>query len=174
MILRPPQATCRIRVFKAGLLSAMGHDLELDLPSFQVEIEGDRVEGRFDGRSLTVRGALQGGRLDERALSEKDKREILDNLRKTVFKAHRPGEIRFEGQLDEDDGEQLEGQGTLHIPPRQAPLAFRATRTGERVEAILRLDQTRWGIEPFKAPLGVLKIQPELEVWLGLPLPRAR
>ncbi len=174
MILRPPQATCRIRVFKAGLLSAMGHDLELDLPSFQLEIDGDRVEGRFDARSLAVRGALQGGRLDERALSEKDKREILDNLRKSVFKAHRPGEIRFEGQLDEDDGEQLEGQGTLHIPPRQSPLRFRATRSGERVEAVLRLDQTRWGIEPFKAPLGVLKIQPELEVWLSLPLPRAR
>lgn len=164
MKLGPPQASCRIRVFKAGLLSAMGHDLELDLPGFQITLEGDRIEGRFDAWTLTVRGALRDGRLDAGALSEKDKREILDNIRKRVFKAHRPAEIRFEGQLDDDDGELLEGEGILHIPPRQAPLTFQARRIQGRLEAVLRLDQTRWGIEPFKAPLGVLKIQPEIEV----------
>jgi len=164
VILKPPQASCRIRVFKAGLLAAMGHDLELELPGFQLSLDGDRIEGRFDARTLTVRGVLRDGTLDPGALSDKDKREILEHIRKGVFKAHRPGEIRFEGQLDDDDGEQIEGHGSLHIPPRQAPISFQARRIQGRIEATLRLDQTRWGIEPFKAPLGVLKIQPEIEV----------
>lgn len=165
----PPDATCRVRVFKAGVLSAVGHDLELDVTRFSLTVEPDAVQGTFDGTSMTVRGALVDGRVDPGGLKDKDKRDILDNIRKAVFKRHRPAEIRFESDDVDVTEDGIEGSGTLSIPPHRHDLDFELEVVGDRARAVLRLHQPDWGLTPFKAPLGVLKVQPAVEVHLDLP-----
>ncbi|MCK6501917.1 hypothetical protein L6R53_00690 [Myxococcota bacterium] len=166
---RPPQATCTVRVFKAGLLSAMGHDLELRLTRFSLTVDGDRIQGDFDATSLEVVGAIKDGRLDPGALSAKDQRDILDNVRKAVFKGLRPEAVRFEAQGVEQTDEGLAGTGTLTIPPRRHDLDFEVHRAGGKATCEVVLHQPDWGISPFKAPLGVLKIQPDLRVRVEVP-----
>lgn len=168
---RPPQATCTVRVFKAGLLSAMGHDLELRLGRFSITVDAGSIQGDFDATSLELAGALKDGRLDPGALSAKDQRDILDNVRKTVFKGLRPEAVRFEAREVERTSESISGTGTLTIPPRRHDLDFEARRVGGQAICELVLHQPDWGITPFKAPLGVLKIQPDVRVRIELPWP---
>lgn len=165
----PPDATCRVRVFKAGVLSAVGHDLELDVTRFSVTVGSDHIEGAFDGTSMAVRGALVDGRLDAHGLKDKDRRDILDNVRKAVFRSHRADGIRFESDELERTDDGVEGSGTLFIPPHRHELDFTLEIDGGRARGVIRLHQPDWGISPFKAPLGVLKVQPGVEVHLDLP-----
>jgi len=165
----PDDATCTVRAFKAGLLAAAGHDLEFRLTRFSVEVEDDRIVGDFDASSLVVVGALVDGRVAPGKLSPKDERDILDNIRKSVFNGHRAEAIHFEAsELDRDEDE-VSGEGVLTIPPYSQPLSFLARVEEGRVVCELVLHQPDWGITPFKAPLGVLRIKPDLLVRIGLP-----
>lgn len=168
-VFRPPEASVTVRAFKAGLLSAVGHDVELRVARFSITLEEDRIVGEFDGTSLEVAGALRDGRVDPSAFSEKDKRDILDNVRKYTFPKHQPARIRFETvELDRTD-EGLLGEGELTIPPFTRPLRFEVVARGGRAVCEVRLHQPDWGITPFKAALGGLRIQPDLLVRVEVP-----
>jgi len=165
----PTDGSCTIRVFKAGLLSAMGHDMELIVTRWSLTVDDSRISGDFDGDSLEVRGALRDGELDPSRLSPKDRRDILDNIRKRVFPRHRPTQIHFECDDFDWDEDLIEGRGTLQIPPHSHDLDFQAELSEGRAICQLSLHQPDWGIVPFKAPLGVLKIKPDIQVRLDLP-----
>ena len=167
----PDQVKCTVRAYKAGLLSAAGHDLELRLTRFSITIEDGTIEGTFDATSLEIGGAVVEGRVAAGRLTAKDERDILDNLRKTVFKGHRPQQIHFEATdlyIDEDT---VEGDGTLTIPPYRHNLSFQARIENGRATCDVVLHQPDWGLVPFKAPLGVLRIKPDLHVRLEVPWP---
>lgn len=168
---RPPQASCTVRVFKAGLLSAVGHDLELRVARFTIEVDGDRIQGDFDATSLEIVGALRDGRPDPGTLSARDQREIQDNLRKGVFKGHRADQVRFQAEGVDQTEDGLAGSGTLHIPPYRHGLDFEVRVDGGRAVCEVVLHQPDWGITPYKAPLGVLRIQPDVHVRIELPWP---
>ena len=59
----PPDTTCRVRTFREGLLSGLGHDLELAVTVFAIEVdEGARTgTATFDAASLRVVRALRDG-----------------------------------------------------------------------------------------------------------------
>jgi hypothetical protein len=49
------------------------------------------------------------------------------------------------------------------------PLSATARREGERLVCAVRLSQPDFGIRPYKAFLGALKVQAEVRVELSLP-----
>ncbi len=168
-VYRPPNASCTIRVFKAGLLSAVGHDVELRVARFSIQVEDGRISGEFDGTSLDIVGALVDGQVQPDKLSDKDRRDILDNVRKNVFKKHKAAGITFECDDFEITEDGLEGRGTLTIPPNSRDLDFEVDIVDKQAVCQLRLNQQDWGITPYSAPLGVLRIQPEFEVRIAVP-----
>jgi hypothetical protein len=165
----PPEATCTVRAFKAGLLSAVGHDVELRVTRFSIELGDDGVVGTFDGTSLEVAGAIRDGRVEPSAFSEKDRRDILENVRKYTFPKHQPARIRFESTELVRTDEGLEGEGELTIPPHTRPIRFEVVARGGRAVCEVRLNQPDFGITPYKAALGGLRIQPDLLVRVEVP-----
>ncbi|MCZ7685148.1 MAG: hypothetical protein M5U28_42815 [Sandaracinaceae bacterium] len=57
-------ADCRVFTYKEGLLSAVAHDLELSVRSFDIELSEDRsrITARFDARSIEVVEPIVEGR----------------------------------------------------------------------------------------------------------------
>ena len=74
----------RIEVFtfREGLLSPIAHDLRLRLERFEITHNGNAVEGRFWPDSLVVEGVIEHGRLSENVLSEAQRAEIVDTVRR--------------------------------------------------------------------------------------------
>lgn len=162
-------AQCRVLTFKEGLLSRVAHDLELDVRRFEVELDNGTVRATFDPTSLVVLHALKNGSPDTGALSEKDKAQIMENLRKSVLHPERFPEIRFECDEVEDEGDSLFMPGSLHLHGVERSIDVEARREDDHWVAVVSLHQPDFGIKPFSAMLGAIKVKPTMKVRILVP-----
>lgn len=162
-------ATCHVFAFKEGLLSRAGHDVKLEVTLFEVKVEPGRVVGTFDAHTVRSVCAMKAGVEDPGALSDRDKRTIDGYVRDDILQASRYPEIRFESSAIEVAGDGARLSGTLTLHGRSKPLVLEARKQGERWVCRTRVRQPDFGIKPFSALLGALKIQPEIEVEVALP-----
>jgi len=159
------RATVHVFTFKEGVLSRLGHDLRFTLRGFTLELDGDEVRGRFPTDRLTLDGALRDGALDPGALSAKDIRDIDDNVAKDVLKTKRFPEAHFSGRVDDPRSSQPRIEGSLELVGRLSPLSIRARRERDgQLTGRVQLVPSRWGIKPFKALLGAIRIQDRVDV----------
>lgn len=155
-------AQCRVFTFKEGLLSAVAHDLEIDVTRFSVTVEGSTVTASFEPASLRVLHAMHDGAPRPSALSAKDRATIEGNIQKDVLGRH--GEIRFTGTAT---GDAIDGSLTLGGRTRSLRVPLRTE--GDRRVAEVTLHQPDFGITPYSAMLGTLKIKADVRVRVTLP-----
>ncbi len=158
------QGRVEVYTYKEGLLGRAAHDLRLTVEGFSIEGSADHVEANFDLRSFRVDGAMRDGRLDERALGERDKRDILDNMRERVLE-NRP--LRFEGKAQADNGG-YRVAGELDMAGQRRPLTLSLAAEAGRLKGEVELVPSRWGIKPFKALMGAIKLQDRVRVRFDL------
>ncbi len=163
--------TIHVFTYKDGPLARFAHDLRLTVRRFAVTVAGRDVRATFDPRSLVVDGVVKGSRVDTQTLSAKDCREILENLEQHVLKWRQHPEITFAGRVAPSEAGTLTVKGTLRLVGREGPLEVSLKRRGDRVVGEASLMQTRWGIQPFSAMLGAIRIKNVVDVRLDLPAP---
>ncbi len=166
-------AECLVYVYRAGLLSAFGHDLELRVGRFTIEADeaARRGEARFDVASLRVVGAVRGGTVDPGALASDDRREIERTIGAVLDAAAYP-EIRFVASRVEEDGRDFVVSGDLTIRGVTRAIAARARPADGRYLTEVRLHQPDFGIRPYSAFAGALRIEPDVLVRLTAVDPR--
>lgn len=161
--------------YKEGVLSPLAHDLVLRVADFEVDIDlqGGHVTARFDPRSLQVVDAAKNGAPVHGTLKEKDKRQIEENIRKEVLASDRYEAIRYLGTsvTPEADGFRIQGKLHLHGKQRELPLLSRAQGDMQVIEA--KIHQPDFGIRPFTAMMGTLKVKPDVTVCVALPIKNA-
>lgn len=154
-----------IHVYKAGILSAFGHDHEVSAPvaSGSVDSVARQVEVRIEASALTVR--------DPKA-SEKDRAEI----RKTMLGpdvldvAHYP-EISFRSTSAEPSGDRSwKVQGLLTLHGQTKPIAVEVAEQGGRYVGHALLQQTDFGIKPVRAGGGTVRVKDELRIEFDIQL----
>lgn len=162
---------CHLFVRRAGLASAVGHDLKIAVGEHTVKVgEGPRVEAEFMAKSLKVLGPVDGEQLQQGRLSASDKAKIEKNMREEVLEVGRHPRVYFESTAIRPDGDgyQVEGRLTLHGTTRS--LTVPVVRNGGRLVAKAFVHQPDFGIKPFRAFFGALKVKPDVEVVLTIPL----
>ncbi|MEZ4368791.1 MAG: YceI family protein [Kofleriaceae bacterium] len=155
-------------------LSALAHDLELEVGAWSIDVGDDgAVDARFEPGSLRVLHAVSGG-VPTGALGDGDKRKIAATIAGEVLDARRHPELRFRAPAATaaGDGYQLSGELTLHGQTR--PLRVTTRRDGEHQVAEVTLHQPDFGITPYKAMLGTLRIKPDVRVVVRVPWPASR
>lgn len=164
-------ATCHVFTFKEGVLSAVAHDLRIRVERFTITIDEDagRVEARLFADSLRVDCAMKGGREDFDALSDRNRREIEGNIAGEVLHARRHPEIAFRSTHIEGEGDERRIAGTLSLHGTERPLQAVARRQAGRWTAEIELHQPDFGIKPYTAMLGTLKVQPTVRVRVSVP-----
>lgn len=164
MRLDAASAECLVLTSKEGLLSAIAHDLEIRVTSFVIDVDDDawRLAARFAARSLRVAGASG-------ALSDGDKRTIEGNIVRDVLHAERFPEILFVSDVATAAGAELRIAGTLTLHGVARPMTVTARREPGRWVAEARLHQPDFGIRPYSAMLGTLRIQPDVQVRVVVP-----
>lgn len=157
-------ARCRVFTFKEGLLSAVAHDLEIDVGVFRLTHEGSSVTATFDPNSLRVLHAMGDGRPRSDALSPKDREKIEANIRGEVLETKRHPEIRFSGSV-----EGAEVVGTLELHGRKRELRVTMREEATQWVGEVTLHQPDFGITPYSAMLGTLRIKPDVRVRIEIP-----
>ena len=162
-------AQCYVLTYKEGLLSVVAHDLKIGVTSFEVKAEGGVVTGTFDARSLRVIAAMKDGQEAASSLSEKDRADVEQNIVKDVLDAKKHGQIQFSSTSLEKSGAGWRVRGNLTIKGNTKAVVFTATQSGDRVVAEVPINQLDYGVKPYSAMLGTLKIKPEIKVVISLP-----
>ena len=164
-------AELTIRTTREGVLSPVGHDLELVASALTLDVDeaAGTVEVRIDPLALRVQGAIVDGALDAARLSAADVRKIEVHLRDDVLAVARYPEIRFSGRVAKptpSGGHMVEGTLTLHGTSR--PVTLTTERAGEFESGEVALEQTDFGIAPFRAMLGALRVRSRVVVRVRL------
>jgi polyisoprenoid-binding protein YceI len=155
------RSTLTVRVFKAGLFSAFGHNHEIRAPisrgSFDESTDLPSVELHVDARQLQA--------LDP-DLSAKDRAEVQQTmLGPTVLDSARFPEIRFRSRTVEKAGEgkwRVHGDLTVHGEVRPVLVEVSGGLGHYRGSAAVR--QTDFGIKPVSAAGGAIKVKDEVRV----------
>ncbi len=171
MTFGPDQATCEVRVYREGPLAAVGHDLLLRAADVQVQIEGSppEVTARVGIGSLEVVTALREGRPNPGVLNGADVREIQGKARAAVTGAAAARDVRFRSTEVTPDVDGFRVRGVLELAGVSRPVVAVVVREGGRLVARLRIRQPDFGIQPYRALLGALRVQPEVDVEVSIP-----
>ncbi len=165
-------AALTIFTYKKGLLSRVAHDLAIDVTAFALDLEADaggvRVELSADPTSLRVAHAMRGGVPARGLLSAGDRRSIERAIVEEVLESALHRDIRF-AALATADGAGWRIGGLLSLHGSERRLETRARRDGADWVAEVALDQRDFGIRPYSAMLGALRIEPEVRVQVRVP-----
>lgn len=159
--------------FREGVLAVIGHDLRIAAERFEVRAEAGAVTARIALTSLRVIGCMVKGRLEPSAPSPGDRAEIEQRIQTEVLATARHPEATLTATV-QADGAAWALAGTLSLCGRSEPLRMRVVRSGDALEASIELKPSRYGIAPFRAFGGALRIADRVVVRVRLPIAAAR
>lgn len=151
---------CRISVFVDGMAASFGHDAILQVTNLSLDVgEDDGIVADFDPGSLKV--------VDD-VSSDSNRKEIEKNAEKTL-EPRKYSKIQFRSVSVKRDGDRARIDGDLTLHGVTNEITVDARSDGQRWHAKIVLDQREYGIKPFSAMLGALKIKPNVEVNISIP-----
>ena len=161
----------RVFTFKDGLLSAVAHDLEIAVERFSITWDDARakVSATFDATSLRVLHAVVNGQPSPGTLSSRDLAKIERNITHDVLGAHSQSHVRFESSSIAANGEGFVIRGMLTLAGRANEISANVRREGARLVTEVAIDQPRWGIVPYTAMMGALRVKSEIRVRVRVP-----
>ncbi|HEY2748061.1 MAG TPA: YceI family protein [Polyangia bacterium] len=153
------QVEILVYTYREGLLAAVGHDLCLRVTKLSVDVGADdTIACECDATSLRASG-----------VSADDARKIEKNAADDVLAARRFPTITFRSTRVVRDGERARIEGTLTLHGATRPLAFDAVADGDRFCAEVRLDVRDFGIKPYSAMFGALRVRADVLVKIRVP-----
>jgi polyisoprenoid-binding protein YceI len=164
-----PSLVLYVFTHRHGIAARLGHDLRLSARGVQLNLQGELLEVRVDLLSLEVDGAIRRGQLDATALNAADRQSILRALQDEILETRRYPEARFRGTV-RTDGDQVHCAGELALKERSRALSMELARRGQRVTGQVTIQPSLWGIRPYSAMGGVLKVNDEVELGVELEL----
>ena len=169
--LGPENGSLRVNTYREGMAQKAGHDLLLEVAEWHAQVDVDAggtptaVSLEADPRSLQV---LEGRR-GVKPLTDKDRAEIRSNIDEQILKGQAIG---FRSSSVELAGGRLRAGGELSMAGSSRPARFELSIADDgRVRGTVSITQSEWGIKPYRAFMGALKVRDAVEVTLDVKLP---
>jgi polyisoprenoid-binding protein YceI len=167
--LGPDDGTLSVRTGRTGTVAKAGHDLLIHVErwSATLDLEAPRVTLDADATSLRVVEGTGG----MKALDDDDKANIRTTIDDEILKR---SAIEFRStEVAKTDGG-LAVRGDLTIVGTARPIAFDLAVSDGRVTGGAVVTQTQWGMKPYSALFGALKVADEVRVEIDARLPQSR
>ena len=164
----PRQGTLQLHTGREGVAKKVGHDLVIEAKAWtaKVNVDGDDLTRStasvtVDTRSLEVVSGTGGAK----PLSDKDRKDIKENIDKKVLKTDKFPDITFQSSRVESKGaDKATVHGDLTIMGTARPASMDIVVSGNKANGTMTLRQSDFGIKPFSALMGALKLADELTI----------
>ena len=158
----PDNGSLKIRTGRTGGAAKAGHDLVIEVESWQATLDLESQPAltlTADSRSLRVLEGSGG----IKSLNDSDKADIKKTIDKEVLKGCA---IEFRSSdVQQDAGGGLKVRGDLSLNGKQAPVEFDlAIGDDGHVSGSATVAQTAFGMKPYSALFGALKVADEVEI----------
>ena len=171
--LGPDRGRILLCTFRDGLAAQAGHDLTIEATRWSGELGVNDelspagLEVRVDLGALVVREGTGG----VKPLTDRDRREIAVTTRKVLRTDQHPEAVFAADKFrpDADGGGEISGTLTLRGQARPLRLQVKQTGTG-RYHAETQVVQSNYGIKPYTAFLGALRVRDAVDVAVELDL----
>jgi polyisoprenoid-binding protein YceI len=167
--LGPDDGTLAVRTGRTGTVAKAGHDLLIHVTKWRGTLDTDApgVELDVDATSLKVREGTGG----MKGLGDGDLANIEQTIDDDVLKRQ---DVSFRSTSVERDGDKLSVTGDLTLRGTTRPLTFDLAVADGRVRGTAVVKQTEWGMKPYTALFGALKVADEVRVEIDAALPQSR
>lgn len=166
-IFGPESGRLLVKTTRTGLGAKAGHDLTIEVTRWSGEARVDPAEPvdssvtvEVDAASFEVREGAGG----VKPLTGSDRAEIKKNLQQKVLHTDRHPSITFRSTRVEGTEASFSVEGDLTIAGVTRPVTVRSRLRDGRVQGSATVTQTSWGIRPYSALFGALKVSDDVEV----------
>ncbi len=162
-----------VRTARTGLGAKAGHDLVIEVTRWRGEAVVDT--GHPAGSSVALEAEIGSFEVREGAggvkpLTDADRAEIKRTLMTKVLDAGRHPVITFSSVKVNGGPESFGIDGDLSIMGSTQPVTVKGRLSGDRASGSATIAQSRWGIKPYSAFFGALKLRDEVEIEFDLVL----
>ncbi len=176
--LTPSSGKLFVYTFKEGVFSSVSHDLLLEVTDFKVHLTvpngemaaaGISLEASSD--SLKVICAMKKGKRQPGILKRKDKYDIKTFMENDVLHTSKYHKITFQSIEIQQEDTYYRVKGKLFLHGTIKIITFKLkSDDGKRFKGAVILSQTHFGIKPFNALMGTLKVRNRIKIGFDLAL----
>ncbi len=172
----PENGRLTMSTYKAGMGAKVGHDLVLEARRWSGTVEANpdnpsasSVQVTIDARSFEIVSASGG----VKALSDKDSADIRKNMDDKVLQTNKYPEITFRSTQVSPTA--IQGDLTIvgQTQPATLNLSVQEGSGDTTITGRATVTQTKFGIKPFSAMMGALKVKDDVDIQVELTLPSA-
>jgi polyisoprenoid-binding protein YceI len=166
-----------IKTGRSGLGRRAGHDLTIEATHWTgtLTLAGNATQvadATADGSSVQITVPVDGLTVREgtgglKPLTQQDRVKIAEALR-DVLEADRYPDITFTSTRVDATATGATVEGELTVRDRSEALIVRLHTKNDRVLGEATVEQTRWGIKPYSAFMGALKLADDVGVEFDL------
>jgi hypothetical protein len=167
--LGPDDGTLSVRTGRGGAVAKAGHDLLIHVTAWSATLDLDAPSLALEADSTSLR--VREGSGGMQALDDGDLANIETTINDEVLLRR---DIRFRSKSLNEDGEALHVAGDLTLFGSTRPIAFDLALTDGRVTGTAVVKQTDFGIKPYTALFGALKVADAVRVEIDAVLPQSR
>jgi polyisoprenoid-binding protein YceI len=161
--LGPQNGRLIVKTYREGLAKKVGHDLVIEVGQWSANVNVGE-----DPSATSITASAQVGSLNPvegvggvKPLSDGDKADIRKNITQKILTSP---EISFRSNSVKVAGNSATVSGDLTILGRSQPVDIQLSESGGRVRGNFSLVQSNWGIKPFTAMMGALKVSDRVDV----------
>jgi polyisoprenoid-binding protein YceI len=160
--LGPDNATLTVRTGRTGAAAKAGHNLVIEVTAWTGRLTLDDADSSVDLSADPTSLRVLDGTGGIQSLGDDDK----DNIRQTIItEVLEMDPIEFHSSSVSSAGDALKVDGELLLRGRRNKLSFELTAGDDGTLAgSARFKQTDWGMKPYSALFGTLKVTNEIEV----------
>jgi polyisoprenoid-binding protein YceI len=165
--LGPQNGRLTVKIERDGAAKKMGHDLTLEVSDWSADVTVDADDPSKSTVTVTAKPASMtiaeatGGM---KPLSDGDKKDIKKNIDDKILNTGQNPEITFKSTKVSGDEKRASVAGDLTISGSTQPASMSLQISDTKVSGSMDLTQTQFGLKPFSAFMGALKVKDRVKV----------
>lgn len=171
--LGPSNGALQVKTSRTGLGRRAGHDLTIEVTGWEATVEADPAEPAGSAVTLSIdvdSFQVREGTGGVKPLTDGDRAEIKQTIQREILHTAEHPKITFRSTSVAGTNDAFTVDGDLTIVGVTRPVTVRGAVDGDRVQGSATVVQSEFGIKPYSAFFGALKLADEVEILFDLTL----